>query len=107
MTKETEALLQDMYGSSALKLRQIQRIYRLCAGLCADDAAAAAADQRRVNDSRARPARDQRTVALIRDAVSANPRATLEDLWRRRRRRRQQRHHHLAHPHRRARPQKA
>ena len=79
-TRETEALLQDMYGSSALKLRQIQRIYRLCAGLCADDAAAAAGDQRKVTGPRDRPARDERTVALIRDAVSANPRATLEDL---------------------------
>ena len=79
-TKEAETLLQEMYGSSALKLRQIQRIYRLCAGMCADDAAAAAGDQRRVNISRARPARDQRTVALVRDAVNADPRATLEEI---------------------------
>ena len=79
-TKEDEILLQEMYGSSALKLRQIQRIYRLCAGMCADAAAAAAGDQRRLGASRFRPARDERTVALIRDAVSANPRATLEEM---------------------------
>ena len=48
-----------MYGSSALKLRQIQRIYAICAGLSADDAAAALVDQHTVGNERPRPAPDE------------------------------------------------
>ena len=79
-TREAETLAREMYGSSALKLRQIQRIYAICAGLSDADAAATLVDQRTVGNERPRPARDERTVARVRDAVSANNRATVEEV---------------------------
>ena len=79
-TRETETLVREMYGPAALTLRQIQRIYAICAGLSAEDAAAALVDQRSVGNQRKRPARDERTVARVRDAVNADSRATVEDI---------------------------
>ena len=79
-TRETKTLVREMYGPAALTLRQIQRIYAICAGLSAEDAAAALVDQRSVGNQRKRPARDERTVARVRDAVNADSRATVEDI---------------------------